>query len=121
MAELIDILPKAASRAGDIAYYEAVTEASTGAVASLILDALDIDVGLCYKKVDVNTLNISLRGRRGLRLHLGELTQSIAKKNGGSGGGHGQASGAILPARSLTSFILDFEKELERAKIPHAS
>ena len=115
MTELIDILPKAAFRAGDMAYYEATTEASTGAVASLILDALDVDVGLCYKKVDANTLNISLRGRRGLRLHLGELAQSVAKKYGGSGGGHGQASGAILPVQSLTSFIQDLEKELEQA------
>ena len=98
MAELIDILPKAASRAGDIAYYEAATEASTGAVASLILDALDVDIDLCYRKVDANTLNISMRVRRGLRLHLGELTRSLAKKRGGSGGGHGEASGAILPA-----------------------
>lgn len=118
MAELIDILPRAVSRVGDIAYYEAATEVSAGAVANLILDALDVDVGLCYKRADADTLNISMRGRRGIRLHLGELTQSLAKKHGGSGGGHREASGAILPKRNLTTFILDLERELERAKDP---
>lgn len=118
MAELIEVLPKAASKLKDLAYFEAATEISTGAVAGLVIDALDVDVGVCYKKVDAGRLNLSIRGRRGLKVHLGELTKSLAKKYNGSGGGHSGASGAIIPEQSLPNFILDLERELERAKNP---
>lgn len=116
VAGLIEILPKRASRLGRVAYVGAISETSIGSVAGLLVDAMEVDVGVCYKSGNKNTMNISIRGRRGLKLHLGEVTRGLAVKYGGFGGGHKRASGASIPAQSYMKFIRDLEDELEGAE-----
>jgi len=57
-------------------------------------------------------MNLSIRGRRGIGFHLGEITKRIAKKHGGFGGGHMRASGASIPRNKYIEFIRDLESEL---------
>lgn len=111
MAVLLETLPEAASRRSRLAHVEAPGEASLGAVAGLLIDAMGVDVGVCYRK-NGDALNVSIRSRRGLEFHLGELTKRLAERYGGFGGGHKRASGASIPQQSLMSFICDLESEL---------
>ncbi|GAI79711.1 unnamed protein product, partial [marine sediment metagenome] len=68
---------------------------------------------LCYKEIE-NLANLSIRSKRGLPFHLGEITRRVAEKHGGFGGGHKRASGASIPRRNLKNFIRDFEEELRK-------
>ena len=111
MTDLIGALPKSAVRLGRLAYLEALGDEAIGTVANLILDALGVDVGLCYKAKDEGRVNVSMRSRRGLKFHLGEITRRVASEHDGFGGGHKRASGASLPASSLRGFIDDFARE----------
>lgn len=116
MAGLMDILPAKASRLRRLAYVGAVDGTSTGSVASLLVDVMGVDVGVCYKRENEDNLNISIRGRRGLRIHLGEITRRLAERYGGFGGGHMRASGASIPARNPLKFIRDLGEELEASE-----
>ncbi len=110
--EIVRLLPKEAVKLGKLAYIESKERVSTGTMANLLLDALDIDVGVSYKTVGADVLNISVRGRRGFGTHLGDTTRQLAQKYGGFGGGHKLASGASIPAGKLRKFLLSFEEEL---------
>jgi single-stranded DNA-specific DHH superfamily exonuclease len=90
---------------------KATNETPIGSVAGLVTDALGVDVGLCYKEKD-DLINLSIRSKRGLAFHLGEITRRVAAKNGGFGGGHKRASGASIPNQNLKGFIRDLEDEL---------
>lgn len=94
-ARLLVTLPTKASRIGRLAYVEGTYEMSIGAVAGLLVDAMNVDVGVCYKRGENDLMNLSIRGRRGLELHLGEITKRMAKRHSGFGGGHWRASGAM--------------------------
>jgi nanoRNase/pAp phosphatase (c-di-AMP/oligoRNAs hydrolase) len=61
----------------------------------------------------MGSMNLSIRGRQGMKLHLGEITQNIAKRNGGFGGGHRNASGASIPKRRIEDFIKELSQTLE--------
>lgn len=113
MARLIESLPGKAVKAGNLAYVEAPADSGTGAVAGLLIDALDVAVGICYKKRNSRFVNISLRSRKGLDIHFGELTKELAAKYGGFGGGHMRASGASILHKSFPSFVEDIERELQ--------
>ncbi|MBS7653371.1 DHH family phosphoesterase, partial [Candidatus Bathyarchaeota archaeon] len=63
-------------------------------------------------------VNISIRGRRGIGLHLGIITREVAMKHGGFGGGHDRASGASIPRESLLRFIEDLEEALSQPLKP---
>jgi single-stranded DNA-specific DHH superfamily exonuclease len=117
MAELIESLASSATRLGEMAYFEAPAGTPIGTVAGLITDALGVDVGLSYTKKGGSLVNISIRSRRGLLFHLGEITRRIAKAQGGFGGGHKRASGASLPLEGLEGFIVSLEEELSRYSI----
>ncbi|MDH5201488.1 MAG: DHH family phosphoesterase, partial [Candidatus Bathyarchaeota archaeon] len=110
--EMIARLPAAATRLGRLAYVEAEGEEPIGTVANLIVDALGVEVGLCYKVKAGSRVSVSLRSRRGLAFHLGEITRRVAVRRGGFGGGHKRASGASLPLQSLEGFIGDVAVEL---------
>ena len=112
-AGLLETLPAKASRLGRLAYVGAIDDTSIGAVAGLLVDAMDVDVGVSHKRGDKGAISISIRGRRGLQLHLGEVTRRLAERYGGFGGGHRRASGASIPRQSLMEFIRDLEGELE--------
>lgn len=111
-SEMIARLPAAATRLGRFAYVEAEGEEPIGTVANLIVDALGVEVGLCYKVKSGSKVSVSLRSRRGLAFHLGEITRRVAARRGGFGGGHKRASGASLPLQSLEGFIDDVAAEL---------
>ncbi len=113
VARLLNSLPTKASRLGNIAYVDVIDGTSSGAVAGLLVDAMDVDVGVCYKLGETGAMNLSIRGRRGLKIHLGEITKRLADKYGGFGGGHSRASGASIPHESYIEFIKDLERELE--------
>ena len=114
IAELLKILPTRATKMGKLAYVITPDEMSIGAVAGLLVDAMEVDVGICYKKGEKNNINISLRSRRGLQIHLGEVTRRLAERYGGFGGGHERASGASIPIESPIEFIKSLKKELYR-------
>jgi hypothetical protein len=111
-AGFIANLPKEARRLGRLAYLEATDDYPIGTVANLILDALRVDVGLCYRVKPGSNVNVSIRSRRGLTFHLGEITRRVASRHAGFGGGHKRASGASLPPSSLWGFIDDVVREL---------
>ncbi len=112
MASLREGLPLKAVRMRRLAYVDASDEPSPGAVANLLIDALDVDVGLSYKAVGGGRVNISIRGRRGIGLHLGEAAREVAMRHGGFGGGHDRASGASIPREHLEGFIEELEAAL---------
>ena len=112
MGQLIKTLPMKAQRLNRLAYVKGVPKSSKGTVANLLIDSMGVDIGICFKKLRDGTTNISVRGKRGLRLNLGEATKRLAGQLGGFGGGHKNASGAKLPHTNLKKFICDLEKEL---------
>ena len=87
-------------------------EHSAGVIASLLLESTGVAVGLCYKRRGEGVTNVSVRGATDLDSHLGEITQRLAEKYGGFGGGHSRASGASLPTQNLLNFIRDFDDAL---------
>ncbi len=111
---LLENLPTKASRIGRLAYVEGTYGISIGAVAGLLVDAMNVDVGVCYKRVENGLMNLSIRGRRGLEIHLGAITKRMAKRYSGFGGGHKRASGASIPRNNYLEFIRDLERELKR-------
>ncbi|MBL7080241.1 hypothetical protein ISS39_07955 [Candidatus Bathyarchaeota archaeon] len=110
-ATLIETLTGKAKRLQVLAYMKADEGTSIGSVAGLITDAMGTQVGLCYK-LKGDLANISLRSRRGLPYHLGEITRRVAKGLGGFGGGHKRASGASIPGESLEKFLGELDKAL---------
>lgn len=114
-ASLLEDLPKKAVGLRRMAYIDATNELSTGALANLLIDALGVDVGVSYKLVEGDRVNISIRGRRGIKLHLGRLAKELAQRYGGFGGGHDRASGANIPLENLNRFIEDLEVTLNEA------
>jgi single-stranded DNA-specific DHH superfamily exonuclease len=103
-----------ANRMGRIAVMECSDDSSTGEVANIIMDALLVDVGMCWKDQG-EMVNISLRGERKLPEHLGDLSSKLSKKYGGFGGGHARASGAKVPKDKLDAFIADLAAGLNAA------
>ena len=110
-ARLIETLTGKAKRLQVLAYMKADEWTSIGSVAGLITDAMGTQVGLCYK-LKGDLINISLRSRRGLPYHLGEITRRVATGLGGFGGGHRRASGASIPGEALERFLGDLDGEL---------
>jgi len=110
-ATLIESLTGIAKRLDNLAYVQAKEGMSIGTVAGLITDALGTHVGLCYR-LNGDLVNLSLRCRRGLPYHLGEMTRRIATSLGGFGGGHKRASGASIPGEALEQFLTQLDGEL---------
>jgi oligoribonuclease NrnB/cAMP/cGMP phosphodiesterase (DHH superfamily) len=97
-----------------LAVMECGDDSSTGEVANIIMDALLVDVGMCWKDQG-DMVNISLRGERRLSEHLGDLVSKFSKKYGGFGGGHARASGAKVPKDKLDAFVADLAAALNGA------
>jgi RecJ-like exonuclease len=117
-ASLMEDLPRRAVRLRRLAFVDASGEPSTGYVASLVIDALDVDVGVSHKEAEGGKANISIRGRRGLGIHLGEIARELARRHGGFGGGHDRASGANIPIENLKGFIEDLDEALGQPNRP---
>lgn len=110
--QIMETIPERAIRLGRLAYMECKGDDSTGSIANLVVDTLGVDVGVCYRE-NGDYVNISLRGERNLEEHLGNITQNLAKKNEGFGGGHKRASGAKIPRENINLFIKDLVRKLE--------
>jgi RecJ-like exonuclease len=108
-----DVVRREAKVEGRVAYMECGDDLSTGEAANIVMDAMGVDVGLCYK-VEDGLVNISLRGQRRLREHLGVLASRLSERHGGFGGGHNRASGAKVPKERIWAFIEDIVKSLSR-------
>jgi oligoribonuclease NrnB/cAMP/cGMP phosphodiesterase (DHH superfamily) len=113
LVKLIRILPVRAKKLNRVAYIEGEKESSKGTIASLLIDSLGTDVGLCYKHRSDNTVNISIRAKKNFLFHLGKITKKLAERYHGFGGGHKQASGAKITQKNLMNFIHDLEKEVK--------
>lgn len=111
MSSLMESIKESAISRGGLAYVKATEETPIGSAAGIITDAIGVNVGLCYKEKG-DLVNLSIRSRRGLSFHLGEITSRVAARNEGFGGGHKRASGASIPSRNLKNFIRDLEEEL---------
>jgi oligoribonuclease NrnB/cAMP/cGMP phosphodiesterase (DHH superfamily) len=112
MTKIIKYLPQNVIRLGSLAYIAIDDDEPIGAIANLIIDTVDVNVGLCYKTQTDCRVNISIRSKRGLSFNLGIITKRIAAKHGGFGGGHKRASGASIPKDSLMDFIHSLKTEL---------
>lgn len=106
-----ETVPGRARVMGRLAVMECGDDSSTGEVANIVMDALLVPVGMCWKDQG-EMVNISLRGERRLPEHLGGLASRISKKHGGFGGGHARASGAKVPREKLDAFIADLSAAL---------
>jgi oligoribonuclease NrnB/cAMP/cGMP phosphodiesterase (DHH superfamily) len=111
--KLLKTLPRIATKHERIAYTEGLPNMSNGVLASLLIETLDVDVGICFRRGKNDLMNFSIRGRRGLKIHLGEITNVLATRYGGFGGGHKSACGASIPILNYLEFIKDLEIELE--------
>jgi len=108
---LLETLPKEVKKAGRVGYVE--SESSSGTIASLIITACGVDVGLSYKCIsEKNVCDVSIRGAGNLRLDLGKLASRISEKRGGFGGGHPKASGARVPYTEIQSFVQEFAENV---------
>jgi oligoribonuclease NrnB/cAMP/cGMP phosphodiesterase (DHH superfamily) len=104
MASIKERIPGAATVRGRVAVMEAVGDQSTGAMANLLMDALAVDVGVSFKE-NGEYVNVSLRGERDLKEHLGDISKELGRALGGFGGGHQRASGVKLPRDRLAEFL----------------
>jgi single-stranded DNA-specific DHH superfamily exonuclease len=108
---LLETLPKEVKKAGRVGYVE--SESSSGTIASLIITACDVDVGISYKCIlERNVCDVSIRGAGNLRLDLGKLASRISEERGGFGGGHPKASGARVPYAEIQSFVQEFAENV---------
>jgi oligoribonuclease NrnB/cAMP/cGMP phosphodiesterase (DHH superfamily) len=108
-------LPSRASKLGNVAYVEA-KGGSLGVIANLLLDVCDSPIGICYETHSEKQISdLSIRSRTSLKIHLGKITTRLAKKLGGFGGGHPNASGARIPTSTLLEFIKTLSNEEKTA------
>lgn len=86
-----------------------------GTSAELLLGVPNVVASVVYNKVgSPSRTRISVRGTDQCGRHLGKLMLRIARKLGGSGGGHMLAAGAIVPSSRLGEFLGLFVKEVGR-------
>lgn len=57
-------------------------------------------------------VKISIRSRSQSKVDLGEISSSLAKNLEGSGGGHRNASGALIPKKNFDAFLKDLDLKL---------
>ena len=113
LSQIIETLQKESINLGRLAYFQGAENTPIGAVAGMITDAVGVEVGLCFKIIE-DLVNVSIRSRRGISYHLGEITKIVAVNHGGFGGGHKRASGASIPKKKIQFFIKDIIKEIDR-------
>lgn len=95
--------------------YMKTTESSTGNVAKLLLGAFGVPVGVAFKQKAAGNAEFSLRGTSESGVHLGKVIGAIAKKHGGSGGGHEKAAGCSVPVSEIEGLLEDLDSRLTKA------
>jgi oligoribonuclease NrnB/cAMP/cGMP phosphodiesterase (DHH superfamily) len=107
MTKIKEMIPSNSEVHGRVAIMEAVNDYSTGGISNLLIETLEVDVGISYKE-NGEFYNMSMRGEKMLEDHLGELCKEIAAKYNGFGGGHQRASGLKIPHESLEDVLKEF-------------
>ncbi len=91
-----------------------VTDAGASGAVNFVLGLSNKSVGIAYKeRINENIYAVSIRGSKSCKIHLGKLTNRVAARVGGSGGGHDKACGAVVPKDKIKAFIREFNKELD--------
>jgi len=85
--------------------YTESEEYSLGLVANLLIGEFQVPVGVALRKEPNNFSEVSMRGHYNDKHHLGEIANTVAKKLGGSGGGHAKASGIRIPTPKIPEFL----------------
>jgi single-stranded-DNA-specific exonuclease len=106
VANAVDSIKESVIKLDNIAYAPSTVELSSSMVVNFVLGSSGKLAAMVYKlKEDINSYVVSIRGSEGCKVHLGRLTNEIASKLGGSGGGHERACGAVIPKEKLQEFI----------------
>lgn len=111
MTQMKELIPEHVEVRGRIAFMESINDYSTGGISNLLIDTLGTDVGISYK-ANGEHYNMSLRGEKMLKEHLGDLCNEIASKYGGFGGGHKRACGMKIPKEHLQAVLDEFDARL---------
>lgn len=114
MTQLLSQAAEKGVRKPNFAYMEA-DPYSAGNVASTLIGALDVPIGVGYN-VDrkAGFVELSLRGSDECQTHLGRVAAKLSHELGGFGGGHAKASGARIPLANLPKFLTLLEKALKK-------
>ena len=108
VASLRKDLPSRTQRIGEIFYADAQGD-SAGTIANLLIEVCDAEIGVGYDtNAQTQITDLSIRGAAGLRTDLGKRASTLAKRFGGTGGGHRRASGARIPTAKLMEFLQAF-------------
>jgi len=98
-------LPFRTQRIRDVFYADAKGD-PTGTIASLIIEVCNAEIGVSYNTNEQTQISdLSIRGAISLRVDLGKKVSKLAKRFGGTGGGHPKASGARIPTSRLMEFM----------------
>jgi len=104
MTRIKEAIPDNARVIGRVALMEVSGDHSTGALSNLLIDTLGVDVGISYK-ANEHYYNMSLRGEKDLKEHLGDISKELGVKYDGFGGGHQRASGIKVPKENLDAIL----------------
>ena len=105
VASLRRELPSRTQRIGNVFYANAKGD-STGTIANLLIEICDANISIGYDTNEqMQISDLSIRGATGSRVNLGKKVSKLAKRFGGTGGGHPKASGARIPSSKLMEFI----------------
>ncbi len=98
-------LPLRTQRIGNVFYADSKGN-STGTIANLLIEICDATISIGYDTNEKTQISdLSIRGAIKAKVDLGEKASELAKKFGGTGGGHPKASGARIPTSKLMEFI----------------
>jgi len=114
MLDLCNKIAQEGNKIKNVAHMD-TRERSLGSIANFLVGEFAVPVGIAYRyKADTDKYIVSLRSSDRLTHHLGQLTSKVSSIVGGLGGGHPNASGAIIPRIKLNEFLEIFDKELEQ-------
>ena len=112
MLDLIRRIPQEGKKLQNCAYIE-TSERSLGSVANFLIGEFDVPVGIAYKyKPETSECVVSLRSMDGVAVNLGQITSKVSSIFDGNGGGHANASGAIVPKDKIRDFLIRLDSEL---------
>jgi nanoRNase/pAp phosphatase (c-di-AMP/oligoRNAs hydrolase) len=111
VAKLRRELPLRSQRIGNIFYTDAEGD-SSGTIANLLIDVCDAKIGIGYITNEQKQItDLAIRGAATSRTNLGKKASRLAKRLGGTGGGHKKSSGARIPTSKLMEFIRAFSNK----------
>ena len=106
-------LPLRCKRIGNLFYTEA-KGGSSGTIANLIVEVCDAKVGVGYSTDEQKQItDVSMRCAATSRIDLGKQASKLAKRFGGFGAGHKNASGARIPTSKFMEFMWALGKKTD--------